>query len=120
MFVALDDEALKTPLIQMAAAVAVMGAITLDVRVANPRKVSGQVLIGARDDCKVKVVAQEAKGQQRHVRMLLAFDEQLDERGEITVLVEDSLAAVAAVQHVINQSASGGACDSWHDNVSCW
>src|SRR2546423_13073572 len=117
MLILLNDKAFEAALIKMAAALAVMRAISLDVRVAHPGKIAGQILVGARDDREVKMVPHDAICQQIHVRVLLAFDQQRDKGGEIAVLVKDALAAIAAIEHVINQSADSGACGSGHGGL---
>src|SRR5205085_1093873 len=63
----------------------------------------------------VPVVAQEAVGEHAHAGGAAAgLAQEPDERGEVAGLGEDRHAAVAAVDHVVDDAAGSGAGPAWH------
>src|SRR6266516_3546799 len=109
--VRLHGKALVAPLIEVAFAhAAAVLAPAAHVRVAHPADELGQVAVPARPEDQVPVVVHQAVRQHPHARDALArLAQELDEGLEIAGLGEDARPAVAAVDHVINHAAGGGA-----------
>ena len=116
MGVILRHETFEAALIQVAAGSGVVGAIPLDVRVADPRQVASEILGGFGDQDEMPVVFHQAIAQELDIGVLFAVDEQLDEGVEIGWLAEDGLAIVAAVEGMVDESTNDGASGAWHDD----
>ena len=99
----------------MAAGMAVMGTISLDVGVADPGEISGQVAIAGGTKDQMPMVGHEAKTEQLDVGLVLGVEEELDERLIIRRLAEKAPAAVAAIEDMIDHPAHGGARCAWHE-----
>jgi hypothetical protein len=74
----------------------------------------GQVPIAAGTKQEVEVIGHQAVSQQPHIEPGHGFGQDLFERGEIAVAVEDSQSGVGSVQSVIDKSALRGTSRSSH------
>ncbi len=71
-------------------------------------------LVGLETQDQVPVIGQEAEAKQLDAGLVLAVGEELEERGVVAGLAEDAHAAVAAVEHVINDAGGGGTGGARH------
>ena len=112
----LNRKTLVSSLVEMSAALLVMGAVALDVRVGRPGKIFGHVPRASRPQNQVPMIGHEAVSEQVDLGMFLRLTEQLDECGIIGVLVKDSAAVVPAIKDVIDPHLRR-ACGSGHTST---
>src|SRR5437879_2225995 len=113
MIVFLDWERPKPPLPDTAAAV-VMLVIAAHVRGGQPHHVRAQVASATRPKEKMKMIPQQAKGQQADVDPLPGLAQQPHKGSVVAVFVKDPAACVTTVEDVVAVAAQGIACAAWH------
>ena len=62
----------------------------------------------------MEVVGHQAIGEQAHAASFAGLAQELDEGGEVAVLVKDGAAAIAPVEDMVAIAAQGSACGAWH------
>src|SRR5712692_5529157 len=97
----------------MAAGVVVL-LIAADMGREEPPQVITQVAVLAWPEGEVEMVRQQAIGEQAHGDAFARFGQELDEGREVAVLVKDGPPAVAPVEDVVAEAASGSACGTRH------
>ena len=70
--------------------------------------------LGRRTRCQWLAAGSSGTVQQLHRRPLFGLDEQVDKRLIVPRLAEDIHPAIAAVEHMIDNAAIGGAGGAWH------
>jgi hypothetical protein len=116
VIVLLGGEGAEAALGDVAAAVVVL-VVAADVGGQQPHHVVAQVAVGARPEDQVEVIRQQAVGEEADRGALAGLAQQVDEGGEVAVLVEEGAAAVAPVEDVVTVAALGSAGVAWHGGI---
>jgi hypothetical protein len=83
----------------------------------QPLHPSVQVAVGLGTHQQVKMVRHQTVPEHIHGKPSTGVDDGLDKGVLVARLMEDGLAAVAAVEHVIPHAANRGSGSSWHDTI---
>jgi hypothetical protein len=83
----------------------------------QPLHPSAQVAVGSGTHQHVKIVRHQTVPEHIHGKPSAGVDDGLDEGVVVAGLMEDGLAAVAAVEHVIPHAANSGSGSSWHGTI---
>ena len=101
-----------------AAATLIVLVVTPYVSVQQPMHPAAQVAVLLRQDDQVKVVRQQAIGQHRHPDLDASMGDGLQERLVVRLFAEHLPAAIAAIDHVIANTANRGSCCAWHKRTT--
>ena len=112
--VVLDAEVFVAALVEVAGGAAVVAVVSAGVGEGEPLHEALQVAVGAGAQDEVPVVAHQAPAQQVDVEPREGVGEDVEEGLEVFVLAEDCLAAVAAVQDVVDQAGLDAAAGAGH------
>src|SRR5947209_20189620 len=93
-----------------------MGTVALYMRVGHPRQIRRHVFIAARAQHQMPVVGHEAESENLDLSLLLTHQQQINKCLVVARLAEDAHCSVAAIECVIDDSASGGTSGAWHDS----
>jgi hypothetical protein len=113
MIVVLNDERLETSLPNVPTG-AVVAVIASGMSHEQPLHPSDQVAVGVRTDHQVKMVGHQTVPEHIHGKPSAGVSDGLDECVIVPGLMENGLAAVAAVEHVIPHTANRGSGSSRH------
>src|ERR1019366_2541646 len=99
----------------MSAGSAIVPAISLHVRVGQPRKERRQIAVPSRPQHQMPMIGHQTEIKDFHVRALLGLDNQLNKSLIIPRLAKDFHPPVAPIEHMINEAADGRSGGSWHE-----
>jgi hypothetical protein len=77
-----------------------MLVVTVDVGGEQPHHVVAQFAVLTRRQGEMEMVGHQTKGKEVHGEAFAGVAQELDESGEVAILVEDGLAAVAPIEDV--------------------
>ena len=117
MIVVLDDERLESPLPNVPAGT-VVAVIASGVGHEQPLHPSAQVAVSLGTHQQVTTIRYQTVPEHIHGKPSAGVDDGLDEGVLVAGLMEDGLAAVAAVEHVIQHAANRGSGSSWHAKIA--
>src|SRR5256885_943334 len=92
----------------------VMLVIASDMGSQEPAHVSAQVAIVEGPERQVKMVGQQAPGQQAHRNAFACLVEQCAKGGEVAVFVKDGLASIASVEDMVTEPTLGSTESARH------
>lgn len=111
--VLLDGESLEAPLPDVAAA-AVVAVIPPDMRGHQPLHPAAQVAVVVRPEHQVEMVGHQAQCEDAHGQALAGGLKQAKEGVVVVGLLEDGGAAIAPIEHVVDDPADTRASGSSH------
>jgi len=115
MLVGLDDERLKSPLVDMSATDRVaMRVPALGVGKSQPADKAGKLAVLLRPNNQMPVVGHNAIGKQPHLVAVNGRRQHAHEGVVVFGLLEDRHSSVGAVEHMVNQTALGNSQRSSH------
>src|ERR1039458_3439074 len=99
----------------MPAGSAIMPAISLHMRVGQPRKERRQVAVPSRPQYQMPMIGHQTEIKDFHRRPFLGLDDQLNKSLIIPRLAKDFHPPVAPIEHMVNEGTDGRSGGSWHE-----
>ena len=116
MAIVLDGKALESSLVKMSVSHRIVSMFpSLGVGQCQPAEKAGQFTVSFRPEDHVPMVGHHDPVEDANGRPFMGQRQNLLERQEILILLEQPQAAIGAVQDVIDDSAGGNACNAWHE-----